>query len=88
MMPEAVVLQRVELVGDLEDHVAATAAVATVWTAARHVLLPAEAEGTGTAVAALDEDLDAVGEHQSALARAPVSGMTEPGRAARLFLTG
>jgi hypothetical protein len=64
VMFEAVVLQRVELARDLENHVPAAAAIATVGSAARHELLTAEAQGTRTTVAAFDKDLDAVREHQ------------------------
>src|SRR5207302_7997212 len=64
VMLESVVLQGIELPRDLEDDVSATSAVATVRTAARHILLAAEAQGAGTAVASLDEDLDAVRKHR------------------------
>src|SRR5207237_9336456 len=61
---EAVVLQRVELAGNLEDDVAATPTVAAVRSATRHELFAAEAQGTGATVPTLDEDLDAIREHQ------------------------
>ena len=64
MVLEAVVLQRVELAGDLEDDVAAAPPVAAVRSATRHELFAAEAHGTGATVPTLDEDLDAVREHQ------------------------
>src|SRR5207249_5963685 len=61
---EAVVLQRVELAGDFEDDVAAAPTVTAVRSATRHELFAAEAQGTGATVPTLDEDLDAVREHQ------------------------
>src|SRR5205085_1694481 len=61
---EAVVLQRVELARDLEDDVAAAPTVTAVRSAPRHELFAAKAHGTGATVPTLDEDLDAVREHQ------------------------
>src|SRR5205823_11626712 len=61
---EAVVLERVELAGDLEDDVAAAPTVTAIRSATRHELFAAEAQGTGATVPTLDEDLDAIREHQ------------------------
>src|SRR5438309_3995334 len=61
---EAVVLQRVELAGNLEDDVAAAPTVAALPISTRHELFAAEAQGTGATVPTLDEDLDAIREHQ------------------------
>ena len=69
----------------LEPDAAAVAAVAAVGTAARHVLLAAEADAAGAPVAALDEDLDLVDEHACTAGRGPPAGRS--GSAAAAMLT-
>ena len=64
VMLEAVILERVELPGDLDNQVAAATTVAAVGTAARHVLLAPEAQRAGAAVPRLDEDLGPVDKHR------------------------
>ena len=59
----AVILERVELVGDFQDDIAPAAAVSAVWAAARHIFLAPKAERAGSAVAGFDKDLDAISEH-------------------------
>src|SRR5437899_5482881 len=80
VMLEAVVLERVELPGYLEDHVAAATAVAAVGAAARHVLLAPEAQCAGAAISRLDEDLRAIDEHQRCtISVAFAASWTRPG---------
>src|ERR1700737_4379870 len=82
VMLEAIVLQGVELPRDLEDDIAATAAVPTIRAPSRHELLAAEAQGTGASVATLHEDLDPVRKHQYEPSRVMIRAVSaRPGRA-------
>ena len=53
---EAKMQQRIAVNGRHHDDVAATAAIAAAWTAARHVLLAAERQAAVAAIARFDRD--------------------------------
>ena len=55
--------ERVRALVHAEDDIAASAAVAAVWAAVRHILLTVKGDGAVPAVARLDIDLDNVDKH-------------------------